>query len=64
MQTSHIGTAGSYHMQKVCIELLLQYTINSTYGADVVVVQYIALNKLHNVHISSYMHVLDKQSVE
>ena len=43
--------------------------INSTYSADAsvpVVVQYVALNKLHSMHmhISSYMQVLDKQSEE
>ena len=42
--------------------------INSTYGANAsvpVVVQYMgALNKLHSMHISSYMQVLDKQSEE
>ena len=41
--------------------------INSTYSADAsvpVVVQYVALNKLHSMHISSYIQVLDKQSEE
>ena len=49
------------------MQLLLQYTINSTYGAAAsvtVVLLYVALNKLHNVHISSYMQVFDKQSEE
>ena len=41
------------------------FQINSTYGADAsvpMVVQYVALNKLHSMYISSYMQVLDKQS--
>ena len=41
--------------------------INSIYGTDAsvpVVVQYVALNKLHSMHVSSYMQVLDKQSEE
>ena len=31
---------------------------------DASIVQYVALNKLHSMYISSYMQVLDKQSEE
>ena len=52
----------------VCLQGSAHRGINSsTYGADAlvpVVAQYVALNKLHSMHISSYMQVLDKQSEE
>ena len=45
-------------------------SINNTYGADasvpvaVYIYVYVTLNKLHSMHISNYMQVLDKQSEE
>ena len=46
---------------------MIQSIAPTLYGADVsvlVVVQYVALNKLHRMRISSYIQVFDKQSEE
>ena len=62
------GHKSMHYPLNFCPSLVLVQVINSTYGANAsvpVVVQYTgALNKLHSMHISSYMQVLDKQSEE